>query len=251
MRVVAGLFVLLLMVGCSDKDNIPSGIIPREKMEKVLWDMVQADQYAALYLVKDSARINVKTETQKLYEEVFRLHQISRDDFRKSFQFYQEHPDLTRSVFDSLLVRGNRLRTESYSRPAPTPKPAVITPVTPPISIPASGISRPPISRPPGMFRPSMTAPKNPAMLSKPPVSTPGNPATKSTLPAVTPGRPGIKAGQAVMSPGQPGMKPGQPIGVPKNTGMPPKPSTTALKQTEGSYHPSATDTTRGKRPNR
>lgn len=132
MRIVAGLLAMLLVVSCSDKDKVPSGIIPRDKMETVLWDMIQADQYSALYLLKDSARINVKTETQKLYEEVFRLHQISREDFRKSFQYYQEHPDLTRSVFDSLLARGNRQRTESYSRPVLNPKPPPPPPSLPP-----------------------------------------------------------------------------------------------------------------------
>jgi hypothetical protein len=174
MRVVAGLLAMLLMVGCSDKDNIPPGIISRGEMEKVLWDMVEADQYSSLYLLKDSARINVKTETQKLYQEVFRLHQITREDFRKSFQYYQEHPDLTRSVFDSLLARGNRLRTESYSRPALTPKPPVTAPVNPPAATPTPGLSKPP-----GMFRPPVKA-------------TPGNPATKPGQPVTTPKNTGM-----------------------------------------------------------
>src|SRR5882757_1147900 len=164
MRIVAGLLAMLLVAGCSDKDKVPSGIIPREQMEKILWDMVQADQYSSLYLVKDSARINVKTETQKLYQEVFRLHQISREEFRKSFQYYQEHPDLTRSVFDSLLARGNRLRTESYSRPALTPKPPVPAPVT----TPAPALSKLPVMPPKQV---NMTN-KRPVRTSRPPVTT-------------------------------------------------------------------------------
>lgn len=124
MRIIAGLLAILLAVGCSNKDKVPSDFIPRDKMEKILWDMVQADQYAAIYLTKDSARVNVKTETLKLYEEVFRLHQVSREEFRKSFTYYQQHPELTRNVFDSILAQGNRQRTESYSRPSlTTPKP--------------------------------------------------------------------------------------------------------------------------------
>ena len=158
MRVVAGLLAILLVVGCSDKDNVPSGIIPRDEMEKILWDMVQADQYSSLYLWKDSARINVKTETQKLYQEVFQLHQISREEFRKSFQYYQEHPDLTRNVFDSLLARGNRLRAESYSRPAiTTSRPAMTTPAAPPPSTA------------PAITKPNLNAPKFPVGTYKPP----------------------------------------------------------------------------------
>jgi len=131
MRIIAGLLAILLAVGCSNKDKVPSDIIPRDKMEKILWDMVQADQYAAIYLIKDSAKVNVKTETLKLYEEVFRLHQVSRDEFRRSFAYYQQHPELTRNVFDSILAQGNRQRTENYSRPSlTTPKPPVTTPAT-------------------------------------------------------------------------------------------------------------------------
>jgi len=111
------LLAMVIAAGCTDKDRTPSGIIPRENMEKILWDMVQADQYATAYLLKDSARIDVKMETLKLYEQVFRLHNVSRDQFRKSFQYYLGRPDLTRPLFDSLLTRGNQLRQERYKNP--------------------------------------------------------------------------------------------------------------------------------------
>jgi hypothetical protein len=131
MRIIAGLFCIVLIVGCSDKDKVPSGVLDKEEMGNVLWDMMQADQYAANYLVKDSSRVNVKMETLKLYEEVFRLHKITRDEFRKSFHYYQDHPDITRTMFDSLIAKGNRLRSESYLHPSnPTPSvPAVKPPV--------------------------------------------------------------------------------------------------------------------------
>jgi len=161
MRVVAGLLAILLVVGCSDKDNIPSGIIPREKMEKILWDMVQADQYSSMYLWKDSARVNVKTETQKLYQEVFQLHQVSREEFSKSFTYYQEHPELTRNVFDSLLTRGNRLRAESYSRPS-------ITTSRPAMTVPA-GPQAAPQSTVPAITKPNPHAPNYPPVSYKPP----------------------------------------------------------------------------------
>lgn len=138
MRIVVSLLIFLCLVSCSDKDKVPSGIIPREKMGKILWDMIQADQYSTIYLAKDSTRINPKMETLKLYQQVFQLHQVSRDEFRKSFQYYLGRPDMTKTLFDSLLAQGNRLRTESYSAPRPdsskTQPPAV--PVKPPADIP-------------------------------------------------------------------------------------------------------------------
>lgn len=134
-------FLLLTGIGCSDKNSVPSGILSREKMENVLWDMIQADQYSTLYLAKDSAHINTKMENLRLYEQVFRLHQVTREEFRKSYQYYLDHPALNQVLFDSLISRGNRLRTESYSRPvlshpspSVTPGKSPALPVQPPPS---------------------------------------------------------------------------------------------------------------------
>src|ERR1700722_648605 len=92
--IIAGLLGILLFTaaGCSDKNNVPSGILSREKMEDVLWDMIQADQYSTVYLAKGSAKINTKMEMLRLYDQVFRLHEVSREEFRKSYQYYLDHP---------------------------------------------------------------------------------------------------------------------------------------------------------------
>jgi len=112
-RVIAGCLAVVLLagIGCADKESVPSGILPLSKMQTVMWDMIQADQYAALSVAKDSSgHINNKTETLKLYEEVFRLHEVSREEFRKSYRYYLDHPELNQQLFDSLISQGNRLR---------------------------------------------------------------------------------------------------------------------------------------------
>ena len=117
-RWVLGLIICLVAgEGCSDKNGVPGGILPRDKMEQVMWDMAQADQYAALYLAKDSAHIDRKAETMRLYEEVFRLHQVTREEFRKSYRYYLDHPALNQILFDSVIARGVRARSEMYDRP--------------------------------------------------------------------------------------------------------------------------------------
>jgi uncharacterized protein DUF4296 len=106
-----------LWIGCSDKSHVPGGILSKDKMEQVMWDMAQADQYAALYLAKDSAHIDRKAETMRLYAEVFRLHQVTAEEFRKSYRYYLDHPELNQLLFDSVIARGVRARTELYDRP--------------------------------------------------------------------------------------------------------------------------------------
>jgi hypothetical protein len=123
MRNASCLLVLAFLLGCSNKDKVPSGIIPRDQMSSILWDMLQADQYSDAYLVKDSAHVNVKKETMQLYLKVFQLHKVSLEDFRKSMRFYLDHPDMTRSLFDTVINKGNRQRAESFKTETPAHPP--------------------------------------------------------------------------------------------------------------------------------
>lgn len=109
-----GIFLFILcgiIFSCTNKDRLPSGILNQEQMQAVLSDMIQVDQYVSLYLRKDSARIDVKSETEKLYGDVFRIHHISPAQFRESYHFYLSRPDITRIVFDTLVNRANRSRS--------------------------------------------------------------------------------------------------------------------------------------------
>jgi hypothetical protein len=107
----------MVLVACSDKDKIPGNVIPRDRMEKILWDMIQAERFSTSFLVKDSGK-NVKEGTFILYEQVFRLHKITKDEFVKSYKFYLSRPDIARVMFDSLASHANRAREEMYKTPA-------------------------------------------------------------------------------------------------------------------------------------
>lgn len=109
----ASLFLFVLSA-CTDTEKVPSDIIPPQKMENILWDMLLADRYSAQYLLKDSARINVKDETFKLYESVFVVNKTNKTEFVKSYKYYLNRPDLTKTIFDSLSVRANRDRQNMF-----------------------------------------------------------------------------------------------------------------------------------------
>jgi hypothetical protein len=81
------------------------------------------------------------------------------------------HPELTQSLFDSLVNRGNKVRTEAYShpsaRPIATPSPAPppsATPAVPPGKFPLvpgrlpNGLPRPGAPRP-GIAKPQSGTP--------------------------------------------------------------------------------------------
>lgn len=106
------------LVSCTDKDKIPSGVLSKNKMQQVIWDMMQAERYTATFL-KDSTK-NTKAETFKLYAQVFAIHGITKDQFVKSYKFYMGRPDIARVMFDSLASKANRKREEIY-KPKPLP----------------------------------------------------------------------------------------------------------------------------------
>ena len=116
--------IVCLFVGlaCSDPEKVPKDIIPKEKMEKVLWDMMLADRYASQFIMRDSLKVNVKEETFKLYDQVFQVNQISKDEFIKSYKYYLNRPDLTKVMFDSLSARGSRARDTLYKKTLTKPQ---------------------------------------------------------------------------------------------------------------------------------
>jgi hypothetical protein len=111
------LFFLLLIIGFAvacNKSDKPKDIIPREKMERVVWDMVQADEFIQNYVAKDSNKLDVNAERYKLYEKVLGVHNITKDQFKKSYEYYSTHPTESKLLFDSLSSKANRRIQESY-----------------------------------------------------------------------------------------------------------------------------------------
>jgi len=112
--------IVCFSISCTDKDKIPKGVLGKEKMEKVLWDMIEAERFRETF-IRDSSK-DLKAETFKLYAQVFKIHKVSKEEFIKSYKFYMGRPDIAREMFDSLATRANRRREEMYARPGDTAK---------------------------------------------------------------------------------------------------------------------------------
>ena len=112
-------FLLLLLLSCNS-NGLPRGVLSRDQMESVMWDMIEADQYYHEYLLRDSSKRDVRSETFKLYEQVFQIHKTTRENFDKSYAYYSAHPKLMKDIFDSLSDNGSRKLQELY-KPAIKP----------------------------------------------------------------------------------------------------------------------------------
>lgn len=115
MRWITGWLIILIATGCVNNDKIPPEIIEKPRMEKILWDMLEADRYVANFIMaRDGDSATKKLQAAEMYEQVFRLNNISRDEFLKSYKFYLGRPDITKVMFDSISARADRKRNEMY-----------------------------------------------------------------------------------------------------------------------------------------
>ena len=73
-------------------------------MQAILWDMIRADEFLVSYVLRDTS-FNRKTESLKMYETVFEVHDISKATFEKSLKYYQQHPKVLKPIMDTLQAR--------------------------------------------------------------------------------------------------------------------------------------------------
>ncbi len=105
------LLLSVFLFSCGNKNSLPSGIIKPEKMQNVFWDIIRADAMAAEINRKDSSK-NAAEENVKLQKLIFTIHNISKEDYYKSYQYYQKHTVLMRTLLDSMLAKANRERND-------------------------------------------------------------------------------------------------------------------------------------------
>jgi hypothetical protein len=102
------------LAACSSNNGLPEGIIPQAEMKFILFDVLQAQEYAQIKYGKDTTAVN--TNMPVMLQQVFSIYKISKDDFYKSFGYYEAHPDQNKILFDSLTDYANRKRQNSYMR---------------------------------------------------------------------------------------------------------------------------------------
>lgn len=102
MRIVLLACVLITgLMACSGR-KLPKGILEPEKMEAVMWDMLRAGEMLNGYILYRDTMTNAVLESQRWYQKIYDLHGTTKEEFMRSYEYYREHPDLSRALFDSL-----------------------------------------------------------------------------------------------------------------------------------------------------
>ncbi len=109
MRKVVYIGFTFIFIGCS-LNSVPKEILSAQKMEKVVYDLMQVDEYLNNFVAKDSL-VDIKKKRSIFYSQVFKLHNTNRKEFYTSYKYYQQHPDMQKVLFDSLYAKAGRRNT--------------------------------------------------------------------------------------------------------------------------------------------
>lgn len=134
------LLILLCMaiLSCGRGPSVPAGILPSDKMEAVLWDLLRADQFVTNYVASRDSSISGHAKGPQLYAAILKKHGITDSEFQVSLEHYKKNPKLFYPVLDSIgqqpSLAPTPLATASISAPTDSISAADTTTTPPPTS---------------------------------------------------------------------------------------------------------------------
>lgn len=95
----------VVLVACKHKPQV----LTIQQMKPIMWDMVVADEWYKVRYSKDSAMMKAKFNIS-LYNKVFALNNITKDEYYNSLKYYETHPEQLKTLLDSVTAYGIRTK---------------------------------------------------------------------------------------------------------------------------------------------
>jgi len=108
-------YFIVLVISFACGKNTKS-VLPVNEMKIVMWDMMNADNWYNSITLKDSMALKDKRNVA-LYQQVFKTHQITQEQFYNSYHHYELHPDEMKILFDSLESYATKQRLIFEGKP--------------------------------------------------------------------------------------------------------------------------------------
>lgn len=104
-RKIAGVFLFSVLMACGQAGKTPPDVIPPEKMRNILLDMNYAevfgrDQGVDTARLADSVR---EKNVKRYYVQILQLHNVSKDEFMRSYRYYEVHSDKLEQMYKEML----------------------------------------------------------------------------------------------------------------------------------------------------
>jgi hypothetical protein len=99
-------FLLLLLVSCSPgkeptENTVPAEIIQPDSMVNILTEIHIAE--AILREVKADSKHKEK-KAEVYFAEIFEKHKVTRDQYEKSIEFYQQRLDIYKDIYEEVIT---------------------------------------------------------------------------------------------------------------------------------------------------
>ncbi len=114
MKTLSKIIFIICLVGCTDRNKVPSQYLQPATMQAILMDVLIID---AINSTKDYTLrpFSLNDVNSKAALKILSNHKISVAEFKKSYEYYLAHPDLLKPIADSLVAQATRFTTKMYS----------------------------------------------------------------------------------------------------------------------------------------
>jgi len=101
MRIAYTLLTIILIVSCSspEEEGIPENVLSPEKFTSVMIDVQITEGMRA----QGVDLITPGEGVEGAYEEIFSKHQINKESFDVSYDYYLDHPDKMEKIYEQVL----------------------------------------------------------------------------------------------------------------------------------------------------
>jgi hypothetical protein len=96
---------IVFFCSCNRKEQVIA--IPQMKL--VMWDVITADEWMRKQFSTDTI-IDSTKKNIALYNKIFALHKITKEEYYNSYNYYKNHPNEMKTLLDSLAAFGTRKR---------------------------------------------------------------------------------------------------------------------------------------------
>lgn len=106
------IFLIILSIGfsCNNQNKKPDNLIQKNEMSLILTDLTLLEATYNTRLI----RISDKTERMLKYsEEILGRHNVSKDEFDISYEYYMDHPEEFEMIMELVFEELNKLETEA------------------------------------------------------------------------------------------------------------------------------------------
>ena len=105
------LLIVALLLGCyNNKDTVPEDILSQDKMVAVLVDV-----HIARAAFDFSAIQGDSLNRAASYDYIYKIHNVSKTQFVKSFNYYTAHLELMKKVYQEVIIELSKKQSE-YGR---------------------------------------------------------------------------------------------------------------------------------------